>query len=367
MITDLIEKLLEKKLEISSEIFNKFISNDTLFKRFSIGKNEETITVNSIFKLDGVIDDNAAEGSQWNDFELFHLTSLPENSIIVNCSTSIYPISVEKRLIFLNIPFISFYELLKYNSNQLKPPSFISEIKRDLSENYTNWNNLYKILSDDLSKDTLKSIISFRITADYFYMKNFKVSFNEQYFDDLIKKLEIKSFADIGGFDGDTTLIFSNHFPNYRKIYFFEPSIINLKKAKKNLSRLENIEFYNIGLSDKNGKEFFLDNYGSASCINENGKNEIQLNTFDNLIEERVDFIKMDIEGYELSALKGCQKQISEYKPILALAIYHNAYDFWKIPELVLSYNNDYKLYIRHYTEGWSETVMYFIPQKYIL
>jgi hypothetical protein len=85
MITDFIEKLLEKKPNISSEIFNKFISNDILYKRFSIGKNDEMIAVNSIFKLDGVIDDNAVEGSQWNDFDLFHLTSLHDNSIIVNC------------------------------------------------------------------------------------------------------------------------------------------------------------------------------------------------------------------------------------------------------------------------------------------
>jgi FkbM family methyltransferase len=367
MIKDLIEKLLEKKPEIRSEILNKFISNNILYKRFSFGKNDETISVNSIFKLEGVIDDNAAEASQWNNFKLFNLSSLPENSIIVNCSTSIYPISVENRLISLNIPFISFHELLKYNSNHLKLPSFISEMKNDLNENYSNWNNLYNKLSDDLSKDTLKSIVCFRLTADYFYMKNFKVSFNDQYFDNIIKKINIQSFADIGGFDGDTTLLFSIYFPNYRKIYFFEPSTINLQKARKNLKNLENIEFFNIGLSDKSGKECFLDNYGSASCINDNGEIEIQLNTFDNLIEERVDFIKMDIEGYELSALKGCQKQISEYTPILALAIYHNAYDFWKIPELVLTYNSDYKLFIRHYTEGWSETVMYFIPQKYIL
>jgi hypothetical protein len=43
------------------------------------------IAVNSIFKLDGVIDDIAVEGSQWNDFDLFHLTSLHDNSIFVNC------------------------------------------------------------------------------------------------------------------------------------------------------------------------------------------------------------------------------------------------------------------------------------------
>jgi hypothetical protein len=99
MIIDLISRLLEKKEKISSEIFYKFIDSNTFYKRFSIGKNDETIAVNTIFKLDGVIDDNAAEGSRWNDFDLFHLSSLPENSIIVNCSSSIYPVTIENKLL----------------------------------------------------------------------------------------------------------------------------------------------------------------------------------------------------------------------------------------------------------------------------
>ena len=45
----------------------------------------------------------------------------------------------------------------------------------------------------------------------------------------------------------------------------------------------------------------------------------------------------------------------------MAICIYHNQEHFWKVPELVLRLNPEYKIYIRHYTEGLRETVMYFV------
>ena len=71
----------------------------------------------------------------------------------------------------------------------------------------------------------------------------------------------------------------------------------------------------------------------------------------------------MDLEGWELKALHGTKKHILENHPKLAISIYHNSADFRKVPEFILSLRDDYDLYLRHYSEGWSETVMYFIPK----
>ena len=54
---------------------------------------------------------------------------------------------------------------------------------------------------------------------------------------------------------------------------------------------------------------------------------------------------------------------IKKYKPILAICIYHKAEDWYKIPEIVLSINSEYKVYLRHYMEGIFESVLYFIPK----
>lgn len=48
--------------------------------------------------------------------------------------------------------------------------------------------------------------------------------------------------------------------------------------------------------------------------------------------------------------------------PKLAICCYHKFDDLWKIPEQVLAMRDDYSIYLRHYTNGLHETVMYFIP-----
>ena len=72
----------------------------------------------------------------------------------------------------------------------------------------------------------------------------------------------------------------------------------------------------------------------------------------------------MDIEGSELDAIEGAKNLISLNHPRLAICVYHNAGDFWKIPQRILSIRSDYRIYLRHYTESIYETVMFFIPTR---
>lgn len=67
----------------------------------------------------------------------------------------------------------------------------------------------------------------------------------------------------------------------------------------------------------------------------------------------------MDIEGSELNAIKGSNKVIKEQKPKLAISIYHKQKDILDIPNLLLQYNPDYQLYLRHYSFVAYETVLY--------
>jgi hypothetical protein len=101
---------------------------------------------------------------------------------------------------------------------------------------------------------------------------------------------------------------------------------------------------------------------GSASKINDSSVTKIELVKLDERVEERVTFIKMDLEGWETKAIAGCKKHIEYDKPKLAIAVYHSAKDFIDVPQQILGFNNNYSIYLRHYTEGWSETIMYFLP-----
>lgn len=133
--------------------------------------------------------------------------------------------------------------------------------------------------------------------------------------------------------------------------------------AKSRLSEYENIDFLQKGLSNKADTVRFSIG-GSSSVISEDGEVEIKVDALDNMIDDTISFIKMDIEGAEGLAVDGARKTIAKSHPRLALCVYHKADDMWKIAEQVLSIRDDYKVYLRHYTEGVTETVMFFVPEK---
>jgi hypothetical protein len=79
---------------------------------------------------------------------------------------------------------------------------------------------------------------------------------------------------------------------------------------------------------------------------------------------QKVDFIKMDIEGAEPIALKGAINTIKRYRPKLAIAIYHSMDDFVSIPKWINDLNLDYELYLGHYTIHAEETIIFAKPKN---
>jgi FkbM family methyltransferase len=76
---------------------------------------------------------------------------------------------------------------------------------------------------------------------------------------------------------------------------------------------------------------------------------------------DRVDYIKMDIEGSEILALQGAQMVIRDFKPKLAISTYHRPEDLWEIPILISKLNNRYKMYFGHHSPMSWESVYYVV------
>lgn len=74
---------------------------------------------------------------------------------------------------------------------------------------------------------------------------------------------------------------------------------------------------------------------------------------------ERVDYIKMDIEGWEIPALEGSHATISRWRPKLAVCLYHRYDDLWKITNMIRRLYPFYDLFLGHYTVHGEETVLY--------
>lgn len=182
-----------------------------------------------------------------------------------------------------------------------------------------------------------------------------------QYFD-VFSVGEKEIFIDGGGYNGDTSLGFIDWTDgDYSKICVFEPFGEMFQYIKKRVKEknLERIELYNNALWSRKESLHFLEN-DSGSHVVETGKVAIEGISLDEIVkEEKVTFIKMDIEGSELDALKGAQNVIKKNKPKLAICIYHKPEDILEIPAYILKLVPEYKFYIRHYTSCMWETVLY--------
>lgn len=176
-------------------------------------------------------------------------------------------------------------------------------------------------------------------------------------------------FVDGGALDGSTSCDFikwSGH--RYSDIYLFEPNSDMISKINSNLNGQDGIHIVQKGLWRRKCDLYYSknpDNPGEGIISEERISPESETVPVTSIDEELsnvpITFIKMDIEGSEEAALRGARQVITTRKPKLAISIYHKKEDIFTLPELILSYNPDYRFYVRHYTMGPCDTVLYAI------
>ena len=175
---------------------------------------------------------------------------------------------------------------------------------------------------------------------------------------------------DVEALGGETSLYFSKLVGNKGKIYAFEPVQSSYNLLVENLKRnhVKNIEAVKLGLFSENKGAIISDSAGGSSIVPEGRGEKVQLVKLDDFAKEKnlkkVDFIKMDIEGAELDALKGAERIIRKYKPKLAICVYHKGRDIIDIPQHLKSLVPEYKFFLKHNTEFWGDTVLYACKNK---
>jgi len=343
----------------------KKLVNDFLFAKnigkYILGTNLTALNLSNLVHINAFIND-FTENKTFNKLLLIHSDFAKKDSIIVSASLSIYAYSAVCSLRekgfekIITIPDIINYSTLAVNT-------FLSDAQKDIELNYEQYVCIYQRLNDELSKKIFKNLLNFRKNGAISYLSSFSVDPIGQYFEEFLNLQENEVFVDAGAYDGQTSVEFIKKCPKYKSIYLFEPSDENLTLAKENLKKFSNVNFISKGLSNQKDTLRFDTDSGSASSISENGTVEIDVDTLDALVNEKVTFIKMDIEGAESFAIEGMKNHILNDYPKMAISVYHKVDDLWKIPEQILAIRDDYDLYIRHYTEGTDETVMFFIPK----
>lgn len=340
---------------------NKFIHcSDN--PKFIFGRNEYAESISKYVNIDGYIDEFTND-TIYLGKPIVKLDRVPKNALVISSLIG-KPLTAEKKLIHSSLSYLDYFSFYKYSQLSVRKVMFWDNFQEDLKINFYKYKNVYNRLNDQESKDIFYRIVNFRNSYDLDYMRFFSANEDRQYFEPFLNlKEKNESFIDVGGFDGYTSYEFIKHCPFYNEIIFFEPEDKNLNIAREKLKDFPNIVFYKSGLSNKK-QTLKFDISGSSSKISKNGTIEIQVEKLDDVINKPVTFIKMDIEGYEKEAIEGSYNVIKNYHPKLAIAVYHKMEDIWAVPELILNIRNDYDIYLRHYTEGIAETIMFFIPQE---
>lgn len=174
-------------------------------------------------------------------------------------------------------------------------------------------------------------------------------------------------FVDGGCYDGANSVRFVQWAGGVEKtVYAFEADEKNAEKCRSVLEQIEGASCHLIAKGMWSGDTVlnFCSKANEASGLTENGQQRISVTSLDSAVNEKVTFIKMDIEGAEYEALKGAENIISAYHPKLAVSIYHKAEDIWELPQLILSFYPEYIFYLRHYSLSSEETVLYAVPKE---
>ena len=243
--------------------------------------------------------------------------------------------------------------------------------KQNLKKIKKNALKVMDILEDERSKEIMVTLIKNWFDFNVDEVGYEEIFTNDQYYPaGIIKLTDNESFVDVGAYNGDTVFDFLKRTNNnFDSIFAFELDNKNFKEMELSVDKLEpnlkrKIKLYNLGLLDEE-KNVYYETGGSGmqstfinviNTANDCGKT-IRLS--DVLKNEKVTFIKMDIEGSEPQALSGAEEIIKKQKPRLAICVYHKPEHLWEIPLYLKKIVPEYKIYIRHHTPLEYETVCY--------
>lgn len=171
--------------------------------------------------------------------------------------------------------------------------------------------------------------------------------------------------VDGGAFWGDTALWLADHAGAEGRVVAFEPDpaarAVLGRNLRANPALAARIDVRAQALWDTEGS-LTLTPQGAASTV-ESGAGDVQAVSLDALVRDgklpRVDFVKLDVEGAELRALRGASGVIRERPPRVATAVYHRAEDIVEIPRLLDELAPTYRLALTHRSLHQFDTVLF--------
>lgn len=235
----------------------------------------------------------------------------------------------------------------KYNYS----PHMVRETMKNVITNAESYSELLETLADEKSKRLLASIILFRTGFDLSLTRNIKTEYTHYWDEKIYQFDENDVIVDGGGYTGDSLQTFLDGDFQCKEYWLFEPTDA-IVKAKETAEKADfKVHLCKKGLSDKNGILKFSMKLGAngelegVSQIDEDGESEIEVVRMDEALNSAPTFIKLDIEGSEISALEGGIEKFNENTNFVICA-YHKLNDIIDIYNW-LKKHGTYQYYMR--------------------
>jgi FkbM family methyltransferase len=173
---------------------------------------------------------------------------------------------------------------------------------------------------------------------------------------------------DGGGCWGDSALYFAAKVGSEGRVYSFEFEDSNAALLRQNLASnpklAATITVVQRALWNISDQPVSHMAHGPSARVDPNGpKSSISTISIDDFVRQqgidRIDLIKMDIEGAEYSALVGAAESIRRFRPKLAISAYHSIDDLYRLLLYINQLNLGYSFALDHYTIHSEETILF--------
>lgn len=229
-----------------------------------------------------------------------------------------------------------------------------------------NVRRVFSSWEDDTSRAHYLQFLAWRRCRVESLSEEFPVPGDNRFFiPEVVNKFgEREVFVDCGAHTGSVTQTFLKVVGGkYRYIYAIEPDPQNLAKLRGEISGKENLALVEVALGEANQNQPFFGGFDYASKLAPAGNTQVETRMLDSL-KIAPTFVKMHLEGGELSALYGAMSTISIHRPILALTVYHDANGVWKTPAFLMDQLVGYRFLFRVHSYAGTGAVIYAIPPE---
>lgn len=321
--------------------------------RFIYGRNFIGAQVEKIFPSLGCFVEAELDSTTRNDLS---------GNLIMSVVMGISPISALKRASTITREVADVFSLVYFEDLRILSNDFIRSMDDEVSQNLNWYIEFYGLLSDQESRDTLTSILGFRRYWDLWHLKNFSDRRSHQYLEPFLKFDSDYTLFDVGAFTGDSYLAIEKYYGGIKDAFLFEPNNSNLELASSILKEDKRVNLLPHALSDFSGEANFRSEE-TSSRLETGGDEVVKVARLDDLDLPGPGFIKIDIEGQEEQFLAGSAETISKHRPTIAIAVYHRPPQMRNVALILNELLPNSEFYLRHYTEGFTETILYVVPQ----